>query len=304
MAHVPGTVSTRELLGHLDDLLRPSVIKDYSPNGLQVEGKALVSRIICAVTATQNVIDAAVAEGADALLVHHGYFWKGEDPRVIGIRRRRLASLLRADINLLAYHLPLDVHPVYGHNVQLGELFGWPVQGWGGEVVGSQGIVGWHDLAEESALDAVAVAERLTERLHREPLLVGDLSRPIRRIAWCSGGAQDFLQDAIDLGADCYISGEISERTTHLAREAGVVYAAAGHHATERCGVQALGAKFIGLSAPRAAGGVAGFLGQPAVLQAADARVTDERIEAAYATLFAFAIIVKILLLPAITSFL
>ena len=219
MAHVPGTVSTRELLGHLDDLLRPSVIKDYSPNGLQVEGKAVVSRIICAVTATQNVID----------------------PRVIGIRRRRLASLLGADINLLAYHLPLDVHPVYGNNVQLGELFGWPVQGWGGEVVGSQGIIGWHDLAEESALDAMAVAERLTERLHREPLLVGDLSRPIRRIAWCSGGAQDFLQDAIDLGADCYISGEISERTTHLAREAGVVYAAAGHHATERCGVQALG---------------------------------------------------------------
>ncbi len=200
MAHVPGAVSTRELLGHLDDLLRPSVIKDYSPNGLQVEGKAVVSRIICAVTATRNVIDTAVAEGADALLVHHGYFWKGEDPRVIGIRRRRLASLLAADINLLAY-----------------------------------------DLAEESALDAMAVAERLTERLHREPLLVGDLSRPIRRIAWCSGGAQDFLQDAIDLGADCYISGEISERTTHLAREAGVVYAAAGHHATERCGVQALG---------------------------------------------------------------
>ena len=133
------------------------------------------------------------------------------------------------------------MHPVYGNNVQLGELFGWPVQGWGGEVVGSQGIIGWHDLAEESALDAMAVAERLTERLHREPLLVGDLSRPIRRIAWCSGGAQDFLQDAIDLGADCYISGEISERTTHLAREAGVVYAAAGHHATERCGVQALG---------------------------------------------------------------
>ena len=121
MAHVPGAVSTRELLGHLDDLLRPSVIKDYSPNGLQVEGKAVVSRIICAVTATQNVIDAAVAEGADALLVHHGYFWKGEDPRVIGIRRRRLASLLGADINLLAYHLPLDVHPVYGNNVQLGE---------------------------------------------------------------------------------------------------------------------------------------------------------------------------------------
>ncbi|MDO4636017.1 MAG: Nif3-like dinuclear metal center hexameric protein [Lautropia sp.] len=239
MAHVPGTVPRRELLAHLDDLLRPSAIRDYSPNGLQVEGKTMISRIICAVTATQNVIDVAVAEGADALLVHHGYFWKGEDPRVLGIRRRRLGSLLAADINLLAYHLPLDIHPVYGNNVQLGELLGWPAQGWGGELMGDRGLIAWHRL--DASMDSSALATHLQERLHREPLLVGDLSRPVHTVAWCTGGAQDFLQDAIDLGADCYISGEISERTTHLARESGVIYAAAGHHATERCGVQALG---------------------------------------------------------------
>lgn len=239
MTHVSGAVSTRALLDHLDGLLRPALIKDYSPNGLQVEGKAQVSRIICAVTATRNIIDQAVARGADALLVHHGYFWKGEDPRIIGMKRERLARLLAADINLIAYHLPLDVHPELGNNVQLGLQLGWPVQGWGGDVVGGQGIIGWHDLA--APIDSGALATRVAGRLQREPLLVGDLSRPLRRIAWCTGGAQDFLQDAIDLGADAFISGEISERTTHLAREAGVVYVSAGHHATERCGIQALG---------------------------------------------------------------
>ena len=239
MAHVPGTVSTRELLGHLDDLLRPSVIKDYSPNGLQVEGKGEISRIVCAVTATRNVIDAAVAQGADALIVHHGYFWKGEDPRITGMKRERLARLLKAGINLIGYHLPLDVHPELGNNVQLGLQLGWPVQGWGGEVVGGQGIIGWHVL--DTPIDSATLAARVGERLQREPLLVGDLSRPLKKIAWCTGGAQDFLQDAIDLGADAFISGEISERTTHLAREAGVVYVSAGHHATERGGIIALG---------------------------------------------------------------
>lgn len=241
MAHGAGSVPTRELLAHLDVVLQPGIIKDYSPNGLQVEGRAQVSRIVTAVTATQRVVDEAAARGVDALLVHHGYFWKGEDPRVTGIRRRRLAALLKADINLIAYHLPLDVHPVYGNNAQLGQLLGWPAAGFGGEYDGREaGVIAWHDLA--GPIDSAVLAERLHTRLDREPLLVGDLDHPIRRIAWCTGGAQDFLQQAIDLGADAFISGEISERTTHLAREAGVVYAAAGHHATERCGIQALGA--------------------------------------------------------------
>ncbi|MDO4681898.1 MAG: Nif3-like dinuclear metal center hexameric protein [Lautropia sp.] len=229
-----------DLLNHLDELLRPADIRDYSPNGLQVEGKPRIGRIICAVTASRNVVEEAVACGADALLVHHGYFWKGEDPRVIGIKQRRLAALLKADINLIAYHLPLDVHPVHGNNAQLGQLMGWPAAGFGGEYDGREaGVIAWHDLAEP--IDSTVLAERLRTRLDREPLLVGDLSRPIRRLAWCTGGGQDFLQQAIDLGADAFISGEISERTTHLAREAGVIYASAGHHATERGGVQSLG---------------------------------------------------------------
>lgn len=240
MAHDPVSIPRGTLLTHLSELLRPADIKDYSPNGLQVEGKPCIARMICAVTASQNVVDQAVADGADALLVHHGYFWKGEDERVIGTKRRRLAALLKADINLLAYHLPLDVHPVHGNNAQLGQLLGWPVTAYGGPRVGVEtALIAWHDLAEP--LDGAAVAQRLAARLERQPLLVGDLSRPVRRIAWCTGGAQDYLQQAIDLGADCFISGEISERTTHLAREAGVIYASAGHHATERGGVQALG---------------------------------------------------------------
>ncbi len=241
MAHVSVSVPTGDLLNHLSDLLRPADIKDYSPNGLQVEGKGQIARMLCAVTASQNVVDRAVADGADALLVHHGYFWKGEDARIIGVRKRRLAALLKADINLIAYHLPLDVHPVYGNNAQLGQLLGWPAQAYGGESVGKDApLIAWHDLP--APIDSETLRQGLDERLGRAPLLVGELGRPIRRIAWCTGGAQDFLQQAIDLGADAFISGEISERTTHLAREAGVIYAAAGHHATERGGVQALGA--------------------------------------------------------------
>ena len=235
MAHVSGSVPIRELLAYLDEVLQPAGIKDYSPNGLQVEGRETIGRIVTAVTATRTVIEAAVARGADALLVHHGYFWKGEDPRVIGMKKGRLAALLKADINLIAYHLPLDVHPELGNNARLGGLLGWPVDAYAGEM----GLIARHRLP--APIGAGELASLLAQRLEREPLLVGDLEQPIRTVAWCTGGAQDFLQEAIDLGADAFISGEISERTTHLAREAGVIYAAAGHHATERGGIQALG---------------------------------------------------------------
>ncbi|MDO4230870.1 MAG: Nif3-like dinuclear metal center hexameric protein [Lautropia sp.] len=238
MTHVSGPVPTRELLDHLDEVFQTVAVRDYSPNGLQVEGRAEIRRMMTAVTASQNIVDEAVKRGVDALLVHHGYFWKGEDQRVVGMKKRRLAALLKADINLIAWHLPLDLHQELGNNVVLGQQLEWPAHGWGGNYEGKP-IIGWHDLAEP--LGAEAIAARITERLGRQPLLVGALDRQVRRIAWCTGGAQDYLQDAIDLGADCFISGEISERTTHLAREAGVIYAAAGHHATERGGVQALG---------------------------------------------------------------
>jgi dinuclear metal center YbgI/SA1388 family protein len=169
------------------------------------------------------------------VLVHHGYFWRGEDPRVTGPRRERLATLLANRINLVAYHLPLDVHPVLGNNAQLGAKLGWTVS----ERIGDDGLVCVADLPEPR--DAAWLEASLAGTLGRPALLVGDAGRAIRRIAWCTGAAQDFLQRAIDAGADAYVSGEISERTTHLAREAGVLYAAAGHHATERYGVQALG---------------------------------------------------------------
>ena len=223
-----------ELVSYLDRLLEPTKFKDYCPNGLQVEGRAEVRRIVAGVTASQALLDAAVARGAGAILVHHGYFWKGEDGRVTGIRRRRMATLLANDINLLAYHLPLDAHPELGNNAQLALRLGWLPDGRFGEQ-----DIGWlGTVAEPCALSALA--ERVASVLERQPLVVGDEARPIRRIAWCSGGAQGYFEQAIALGVDAYLSGEISEQTVHLARESGVAYLAAGHHATERYGVQAL----------------------------------------------------------------
>jgi dinuclear metal center YbgI/SA1388 family protein len=228
-------VSTPDLVRYLDGLLDASAIKDYCPNGLQVEGAPVVSRAVFAVTASLAVVEQAAAAGAQALIVHHGWFWRGEDPRVIGPRRRRLARLLAADINLIGYHLPLDLHPELGNNAQLGSRLGWRIERTGGD----RSLVAFASL--EQPLAPAGLGALLRERLDREPLLVGDLSREVSRVAWCTGAAQDLLEAAIDMGADAFVSGEISERTTHLAREAGVIYAAAGHHATERYGIQALG---------------------------------------------------------------
>jgi len=228
-------VSTTDLVRYLDELLDAPSIKDYCPNGLQVEGAPLVSRAVFAVTASLAVVEQAAAAGVQALLVHHGYFWRGEDPRVVGPRRRRLARLLAEDINLIAYHLPLDLHPQLGNNAQFGERMGWSVERTGGD----RNLICITTLPQP--ISATDLGETLKQGLDRDPLLVGDLARDLTRIAWCTGGAQDMLEAAIDLGAHAFVSGEISERTTHLARESGVVYAAAGHHATERYGIQALG---------------------------------------------------------------
>ena len=223
-----------ELQRYLDTLLDVARFKDYCPNGLQVEGRAQVRRIVCGVTASQALLDAAVACGADAVLVHHGYFWRGEDGRVTGMRRKRLATLLGNDINLFAYHLPLDAHPELGNNAQLGRLMGWEPDGRFGEQ-----DLGWLGRPAEPATLA-QVAGELGSRLEREPLSIGDSDRLVSRIAWCSGAAQSLFEDAIAAGAELFVSGEISEQTVHLARESGVAYIAAGHHATERYGVQAL----------------------------------------------------------------
>jgi dinuclear metal center YbgI/SA1388 family protein len=195
---------------------------------------------VFAVTASLAVVEQAAREGAQALVVHHGYFWRGEDPRVVGTRRRRLAALLAADINLIGYHLPLDLHPELGNNAQFGKCMGWPTESTGGD----RNLISLATLNQPLSSDELAGL--LKARLDREPLLVGSLDRMVKRVAWCTGGAQDMLEAAIDLGADAFISGEISERTTHLAREAGVIYAAAGHHASERYGIQALGRHLAG----------------------------------------------------------
>ncbi|MDY0013456.1 MAG: Nif3-like dinuclear metal center hexameric protein [Rhodocyclaceae bacterium] len=223
-----------ELAAYLDQLLEAGRWKDYCPNGLQVEGRSEVRRVVCAVTASQRVLDAAVAKGADTLLVHHGYFWRGESGRVTGFRQRRLKTLLTHDINLLAYHLPLDGHPMLGNNAGLGRLMGWTGEG----CFGDQQL-GWLGRPGE-VVSAVQIARSLAARLGREPLLVGDGARRVARVGWCTGGAQGYFEEAIVAGADLFVSGEISEQTVHLARESGVPYLAAGHHATERYGVMAL----------------------------------------------------------------
>jgi len=228
-------VGRNHLLGYLNDWLCVGLFKDYSPNGLQVEGKAHIARVACAVTATLDVIGKAVEWGADALIVHHGWFWRGEDSRIVGMRHRRIRALLQADINLLAYHLPLDAHPEVGNNVMFGLALGWPKA----ELLGAQGLVARACLPE--AVGSETVLQQLEGALGRRPLAVGALGRRIRTLAWCTGAAQDLLEEAVALGADAFVSGEISERTTHAARELGVVYFAAGHYASERYGIQALG---------------------------------------------------------------
>jgi dinuclear metal center YbgI/SA1388 family protein len=223
-----------ELTAYLDGLLEVGRFRDYCPNGLQVEGRAKVRRLVCGVTASQALLDAALAYDADALLVHHGWFWRGEDGRITGIRRTRLKTLLENDVSLFAYHLPLDAHAEFGNNAQLARRMGWTVEGRFAEQ--DIGFIG------STTGTARALADELASRLGRRPLLVGDASRPVKRIAWCSGAAQGYFEQAIAAGADAYVSGEISEQTVHLARESGVPFIAAGHHATERYGVQAIAA--------------------------------------------------------------
>lgn len=236
MLHQPSPISRGTIVNYLDELLQPMRFRDYCPNGLQVEGRSDVRRIVCGVTACQGLIDIAIAKDADAILVHHGWFWKSEDGRVTGHRKSRMASLLAHDINLLAYHLPLDAHPSVGNNAQLAKRLEWQVEGRFGEQ-----DIGFHGVLSAPA-GASELAKQVASVLGREPLLIGDSNKLIKRIAWCSGGAQSYFEAALNTGADLFVSGEISEQTVHLARETGVNYLAAGHHATERYGVQAVGA--------------------------------------------------------------
>jgi dinuclear metal center YbgI/SA1388 family protein len=227
-----------QLLGLCNDLLQPAKFKDYCPNGLQVEGRAEIQKIVSGVTASRALIEAAIDAGADTLLVHHGLFWRGHDGAVTGWLKQRLALLLAHDINLLAYHLPLDAHPAFGNNAQLGRLMGWETLSRFGE----------QDLAcLGTPASGGETLDTLVHSLHttlgRMPVaVVPDPQRRLKRIAWCTGGAQSWFEAAIAAGADAFITGEISEPQAHLARESGVAFLACGHHATERYGAPALAA--------------------------------------------------------------
>ncbi len=224
-----------ELEIYLNQLLDIAHVHDYCPNGLQVEGRSEVRKLISGVTASFDFLQAAVVAGADAVLVHHGYFWRGENQCLTGMKRRRIALLMEHDVSLLAYHLPLDIHLELGNNTQLGHRLGFIESGRFGE----QSIAAQGTLPQTMMLKDLGM--NIEHLLSRKPLVIGDAAKPVQRIAWCTRAAQDYFDEAIRLGVDAFITGEISEQTVHAARESGVAFIAAGHHATERYGVQALG---------------------------------------------------------------
>ena len=227
----------QDLLSAFNALLLPERFKDYGPNGLQVEGRDEVCRIVSGVTASLALIDAAIEAKADAIFVHHGLFWRGQDGRVTGWMKQRLSRLLAHDINLFAYHLPLDAHPELGNNAQLGRLLGLQAtQRFGEQDLGFMGS------APAALSNPQAVASHVEKTLKRPVTLVAPEKNAIKKIAWCTGGAQGYFESAIAAGADVFITGEISEPQAHLARECGVAFIACGHHASERYGAPAVAA--------------------------------------------------------------
>ena len=228
-----------ELLQAFNTLLQPERFKDYGPNGLQVEGQASMGKIVSGVTASRALIEAAICARADTIFVHHGLFWRGQDGCVTGWMKQRLALLLAHDINLFAYHLPLDAHPTLGNNAQLGLQLGWVAQARFGEQ--DLGFLGQRTDGLSYA-SGQALAAHIELALGHPVALVGEARQEIRRIAWCSGGAQSYFESAIAAGADAFVTGEISEPQAHYARECGVAYLACGHHASERYGAPAVAA--------------------------------------------------------------
>ncbi len=235
-----------QLNQYLTDMLGSHGLKDYCANGWQVQGRAQISKLVTGVTASQTFLQQAIAAGADAVLVHHGWFWQGEDPRVLGVKYQRLSQVIKSDLNLFAYHLPLDLHPEFGNNVCLGRLLA--VQNL--RTLSGKALTATNpELVLRAELpQAITLAElqgRLASLLDFDPLLIGDPERQVRRISWCTGAAMREFQSMVAAGMasdiDVFISGEISEPCTHLALESGIAYLAAGHHATERLGVQAIG---------------------------------------------------------------
>jgi len=228
-------VKINDLTHYTQQLMQVERFKDYCPNGLQVEGRTEIRKIVTGVTACMALLEAAQEANADLVLVHHGYFWRNEDVRMVGIKRKRIAFLMKHDLNLVAYHLPLDAHPELGNNVQLGKVLGLDAI----DYAGDDNLVACGELGATMTLGEFAL--QLEARLQRRPMLIGDPDKLVKKIAWCTGAAQGYIDAAASIGADVFISGEISEQTTHQSLELGVAYISAGHHATERYGIQALG---------------------------------------------------------------
>lgn len=224
---------------YLQQLLKPEQIKDYAPNGLQIEGKEEITKIVTGVTASQALIDRAIFEQADAIIVHHGYFWKNEPYVIRGMKHKRIKALLDNNINLFAYHLPLDIHPSLGNNAQLAKLLTINVTG-PLELDNPLSVAIQGQLSQ--ACSGVEFAKLIDQKLKRACLHIAPPSnKDIKTIAWCTGGGQDYIELAAEQGIDAFVSGEISEKTTHIAQEMDIHFFAAGHHATERYGVKALG---------------------------------------------------------------
>jgi dinuclear metal center YbgI/SA1388 family protein len=231
-------VTLKALVDYTNSLLSAEKFNDYCPNGLQVEGKPDVQRLVTGVTASLELLEAAIAAEADAILVHHGYFWKGEDECITGMKRLRLQRLLETGTSLLAWHLPLDAHPVLGNNAQLARVLGFDRSGYFGNDGGMQ-LAQCGELSQP--MDGQGLAQHIQERLGRAPMHIPGWPALIQTVGWCTGAAQSYIEAAVEQGLDAFISGEISEQTVHVARECGIHYFAAGHHATERFGAMALG---------------------------------------------------------------
>ena len=222
----------------LDRFLKITDIQDYAPNGLQIENSGRVTKVCTAVTASLEVIEEAAARGANLLLVHHGYFWKGEASPLVEMKYQRIAALIKYDIALAAYHLPLDIHPELGNNAEIARLFGLEITEFG-RPDGRLPLIALAEFSEPKSLQQLS--QQCESLFARQPLVIAGGDRPIKRLAWCTGGAQNYIDEAKKMGADAYLSGEVSERTYYQARELGIHYLACGHHATERFGIQALG---------------------------------------------------------------
>ncbi len=230
-------IELKRLVQHCDEYLQTASIDDYCPNGLQVDaGGSMINSVVTGVTASQALIEAAAEQKADLLLVHHGYFWKGEPLSLTGIKGRRIRALFSNRISLMAYHLPLDLHPELGNNCQLAARLGFD------NAAPAELGDGYIWVVELSAPESVGqTSARISNGLGRDPLHLPGGAAQIKRMGWCTGAAEGYIVKAAELGLDAFISGEVSEQTMHLAEELGIHYFAAGHHATERFGIQALG---------------------------------------------------------------